>query len=288
MSACCGCLSPSLMPPSLLALQDKACCSSCRLHFSAPFISTTTLITTVATFAAHPAGQGLLPSLSSTVGSSNTLSRLQQLYSSSNAWRRAYKQHPKSACSRANAASLCAAAATTAVDAYVQLLLATSPNIYSSTGDSRVRVVAPAGDQGPCETCAAFAVAAAAETAMASALQVDVQQCSISVQALYSCPPGRPGRSCTSGWSLAAAVEELEKQGQSIPTATCLPYRPDFRDDVAATQLCSGKCRNANQHASRGRFTSVKISSMWEAQRHIRRFGAVVSRFDVSCLYKDT
>ncbi|KAF6250133.1 hypothetical protein COO60DRAFT_910410 [Scenedesmus sp. NREL 46B-D3] len=111
--------------------------------------------------------------------------------------------------------------------------------------------------------------------------QVHVQQCSISVQALYFCPPGRPTRSCTAGWTLADALGQLEERGQSIPTAACLPYRPDYRRELTVGELCSGGCSSPNQHASKGRFTSMQINSMWEAQRHIRQYGAVVARFEV-------
>jgi hypothetical protein len=230
------------------------------------------------------AGQGLLPAQSSTVGATSTLSQLQALYSSSQAWRRKYQQHPSAACSRASRASLCAAAATDAVDAYAQLVLATSPQVYSSTGDSKVRLVSPAQDQGPCQSCAAFAVAAAAETAMASALQVDVQQCSISVQSLYFCPQGKPSRSCSAGWSLAGALEQLQLQVQSIPTTKCLPYRPDFRQQLTTNQLCARNCEDTSQHSGGGQLSATQITSMWEAQQHIRRHGAVVSRFDVRWL----
>lgn len=229
-------------------------------------------------------GQGLLPSQSTTVGASNTLLQLQELYSSSQAWRRAFKQQPKSACSKATGTSLCAPAATDAVNTYAQLMLATSPSTYSSTADSRVNLVSPAQDQGPCHTCAAFAVAAAAETAIASALQVDVQLCSISVQALHFCPPGRPGRSCSSGWNLAGALEQLQQQAQNIPTASCLPYQPDVGQELTAAQLCTNKCSSTSWRAGQG-FSSLQITSYWEAQMHIRRFGAVVSRFDVRELH---
>jgi hypothetical protein len=224
----------------------------------------------------------LILSRTSTVGSSSTLLQLQQLYSSSKAWKRAYRQQPKAACSSTGSVSLCAAAAADSVNTYAQLMLATSPEVYSSLNHSKVQLVAPAQDQQECQTCAAFAVAAAAETAMACALQVDVQQCSISVQALYFCPPGSPGRSCSAGWNLPAALELLQQQSRSIPTAACLPYRPDFRRELTATQLCSSRCSTVSQHASKGQFTSSQITSMWEAQLHIRQYGAVVTRFDVS------
>lgn len=156
--------------------------------------------------ARHTAGQGLLPSHVPPVGASNTLSQLQQQYKNSKAWKRAYKQSPSSACSRSGSASLCAAQTASATDAYAQLMLATSPQAYSSTSSTRVHLVSPAQDQAECQTCTAFAVAAAAETAMAAALQVDVQQCSISVQALFFCGPNEPTRSCKAGWSLRDAL----------------------------------------------------------------------------------
>jgi hypothetical protein len=37
----------------------------------------------------------------------------------------------------------------------------------------------------------------------------------------------------------------------------------------------------ANDYATSGRFQSVQISSVWEAQQHIRQHGAVVTRFDI-------
>ncbi|KAF6254509.1 hypothetical protein COO60DRAFT_1540537 [Scenedesmus sp. NREL 46B-D3] len=230
----------------------------------------------------YTAGQGLGLAKASTVGASSTLSQLQQLYSGSQAWKRAYKQNPKSACSIGIRGSLCAAASTEEANTYAQLMMATSPPAYrsSSTG-SAVQLVAASQDQQQCHTCAAFAVAAAAETAMASILQVDVRQCSISVQALYSCPPGRPTRSCSAGWNLPDALEQLQLRGSSLPTTACLPYKPDFRRQLTTSQLCTGNCSMPNEHASKGQFSSMQITNIWEAQQHIRQYGAVVSRFDV-------
>jgi hypothetical protein len=234
-------------------------------------------------------GQGLGLARSSTVGASSTLNQLQKLYSGSQAWKRAYKQSPKAACAKGSRGSLCAAASTDDATMYVQLMLATSPQAYSSsTTSSAVQLVAPAQNQQQCLTCAAFAVAAAAETAMASVLQVDVRQCSISIQALYYCPPGRPARSCSAAWHLPEALKQLQQRSQTLPTTACLPYTPDFRGQMTARQLCTGSCSTPSQHASKGQFSSKHINSMWEAQQHIRQHGRVVSRFDVSpccCCY---
>ncbi|KAF6249804.1 hypothetical protein COO60DRAFT_928868 [Scenedesmus sp. NREL 46B-D3] len=160
-------------------------------------------------------------------------------------------------------------------------MLAMSPQAYSSTSSKGPRLVSPAQDQEQCQACTAFAVAAAAETAMAAALQVDVQQCSISVQALFFCAPNEPTRSCEAGWNLPAALQQLQQRGPNLPTAACLPYKPDFFGFSTADTLCRGSCNSPSPHAGRGKFSSQQITSLWKAQWHIRQHGAVVARFDV-------
>jgi hypothetical protein len=158
------------------------------------------------------------------------------------------------------------------------------PLKLSSTQHRKVRTVSPAQDQAECQTCTAFAVAAAAETAMAAALQVDVQQCSISVQALFFCVPDEPTRSCEAGWSLRDALQQLQQRRHKLPTASCLPYKPDMYGDQRTEALCKGQCHNPSTHAGRGKLSSQMITSVWRAQQHIRQYGAVVSRFDVSAV----
>jgi C1A family cysteine protease len=142
--------------------------------------------------------------------------------------------------------------------------------------------VAPAQDQAECQTCTAFAVAAADETAVASALQVDVDQCSISTHALFFCAQDGPSKSCDTGWSLENALEQLKQRGRSLPTASCMPYRPDITGDRPAAAVCKGNCNNPSMHATKGQFSTQQITSVWRAQQQIRRNGAVVSRYDVS------
>ncbi len=235
--------------------------------------------------AAVLAGQGLRPSPKRTLGASNALKQLQQLHSSSTSWRRSYKQSPKSACSKGGRGSLCAAAGADAADAYAQLMLATSPQAYSSLNPQyagSVRLVAPPGDQEGCQTCVAWAVTSAAETAMATALRVNVLSCSISVQALYFCPAGGgPVRSCDAGWTLQDAITQLEQRGRSLPTTECLPYNPDFRGDLSRNQMCIGSCSGPNEFADQGFFSSKQVTNFWRAQAHIREYGSVVTSFDV-------
>lgn len=218
--------------------------------------------------------------------------KLQQLYSSSKTWRSDFLQNPAAACTKKGGASLCAADSTETTNSYAQLLMATSPQAYNSTTYypaqvGSVRLVAAAGDQRSCQSCTAFAVAAAAETAMAAVLGVPVEDCSISVQGLFFCPPnGMMSRNCAAGWTLIEALQQLEQHSSSIPTADCLPYRPDIRNEWSMTalrkSLCEGACSFVNDYASQGSFGWRPITSIWDAQQHIRQYGSVVTRFDVN------
>jgi hypothetical protein len=126
-----------------------------------------------------------------------------------------------------------------------QLQMVTSPSSYSSTEASqagKTQLVAAAGNQLTCQTCVAFAVTAAAETAMAAALGVPVDECSISVQGLYFCDPTGPVRSCMAGWTLPEALQQLQQRSSSIPTASCLPYRLDLQGLLAPHEMCEGNC----------------------------------------------
>eukprot|EP00775_Hariotina_reticulata_P003414 gene3414-biopygen5106 len=234
--------------------------------------------------------QGYLPSGTATVlGVSNSYKKLQQLYSSSQAWKRGYKLSPSAACSKRSRSSLCAAEDTQASDSVAQLQMATSPSSYSSVNASQVgdiRLVAAPGDQLSCQTCTAFAVTSAAETSMAAAVGVPVDECSISVQGLYFCEPDSPSKSCTAGWTLPEALRQLQQRSSTIVTASCLPYKPDEWEQLTPQEMCEGRCSYANKHASQGRFSSKQISSVWAAQQHIRLYGAVITRFDVYSDFK--
>eukprot|EP00878_Enallax_costatus_P030554 GHUV01033277.1.p1 GENE.GHUV01033277.1~~GHUV01033277.1.p1 ORF type:complete len:181 (-),score=37.54 GHUV01033277.1:58-600(-) len=128
-----------------------------------------------------------------------------------------------------------------------------------------------------------MAVASAAETAVASALQVNVSEISISVQSLYFCGGGtRPVRTCSSGWSLLSALQQLQEQAANIPKESCLPYTPDASIiDSRTSELCKASCSDTSKLLQQGGFAYTVISSAWEAQKHIREWGGVLSRFNV-------
>eukprot|EP00775_Hariotina_reticulata_P003198 gene3198-biopygen4856 len=230
-------------------------------------------------------GQGYRPGATVMGAAKNPYDQLRTLYSSSRAWKQVYKLAPAAACSSHSKASLCAAKDTHASDDAAQLQMATSPSAYSSINPLQVgniRLVAAAGDQLSCQSCVAFAVTSAAETAMAAVLGVPVDECSMSVQGLHFCDAAGPVRNCGAGWTLQDALRQVEQRSSTIPTATCLPYKPDEEEQLATPpEVCKGSCSYANDHASEGRFSSKLISSLWEAQQHIRWYGAVVTRFDV-------
>jgi hypothetical protein len=115
------------------------------------------------------------------------------------------------------------------------------------------------------------------QAATASALGQPVANVGrLSVQDLHYC--GGERTSCLTGATLNAALSQLEKR--QVVLEDCLPYQqqPNPRVAVAQASLCAKSCQITSPLASRGSFRSVPISQVWQAQQHIRRFGAVVSR----------
>ena len=106
---------------------------------------------------------------------SNVLVSVAKLYKNTKSWKATYRRATSAACSRNNPQSLCSSGSSSDISQLAQLVFATSPSAFSSLDPSRTggvpRINAP-GDQRPCNTCAGFAVAAAAEAAVASVLQV--------------------------------------------------------------------------------------------------------------------
>eukprot|EP00878_Enallax_costatus_P015768 GHUV01016523.1.p1 GENE.GHUV01016523.1~~GHUV01016523.1.p1 ORF type:complete len:273 (+),score=50.77 GHUV01016523.1:623-1441(+) len=130
-----------------------------------------------------------------------------------------------------------------------------------------------------CVDAVAFAVTSAAEMAVASVQRIGIQQISYSPQSLYYCT-GIP-RDCTTGWTLPQAVQQFVARSKQIPTAQCLPYKPDPIGLYTPQQLCQGVCAAVHPYALQGQFSSKQISSIPSAQQHIRQYGGVITRFDV-------
>ncbi|KIY94820.1 hypothetical protein MNEG_13143, partial [Monoraphidium neglectum] len=160
-------------------------------------------------------------------------------------------------------------------------MLSTSPATYSALESRDVgpnRVISPPRDQGACLTCTAFVAVTAAEAAVASALGQDVDSVGrLSPQDLHYC--GNDRLSCDTGATLKDTLAQLEKR--QLLLEDCLRYQPpDMRGDATQQQLCARSCANTSPLASQGMFSFVRITQLWKAQQHIRKYGAVVTRFD--------
>lgn len=105
-------------------------------------------------------------------------------------------------------------------------------------------------------------------------------------QDLYFCDPD-PGqrRACGSGWGIEAALSRLALRGGELLTDACLPYSPpDPRAPPPARgELCESApaCGAASPLLAQGSFDWWRLRSVAEAQRHIREWGAAISRFDI-------
>jgi hypothetical protein len=145
------------------------------------------------------AGQGLnlLAGPTFGAGTPGGIQSLARYYAWPAKFQRQYHSTAPSKCSQ-GLGTLCAAGisidATTDADAAALLYMATSPTVYSSNDAQHTgwgSAVGPVADQRPCSTCAAFAVAAAAQAAVASVLRLDQSkpenQVQLSVQDLYYC-----------------------------------------------------------------------------------------------------
>lgn len=127
-------------------------------------------------------------------------------------------------------------------------------------------------------------MAAAAEAALASALRLNASAVMLSVADLYFCSPSRP-RACRAGWTLDGALDEL--RARPLLSDRCLPYGPAAAaaapggGGAAACAPGARRCGDAPAAAAGGRFGYVALREHWEVQQHIRRHGAVVTRFDI-------
>eukprot|EP00878_Enallax_costatus_P021233 GHUV01022475.1.p1 GENE.GHUV01022475.1~~GHUV01022475.1.p1 ORF type:complete len:316 (+),score=67.80 GHUV01022475.1:281-1228(+) len=221
-------------------------------------------------------GQGLIVSEATTLGASVTVAGLQKYLSASRSWKQTYKLRPAAACN-SQSGNLCATTKSSTDDTstYAQLMLATSPAVYVTS------TVSPAQAQATCNSCTAFAVTAAAEAAIASVLKLkDFTNNSFSAQDFYFCSRDNP-RSCSNGLSLPNALAELQQRQRYLLTRRCLPYKPDFREELQQDELCAAQCKTTNPYTQVGSFGYKRLGTLWAVQAHIRQYGAVVARLDV-------
>ncbi|KAI8466988.1 MAG: hypothetical protein J3K34DRAFT_524140 [Monoraphidium minutum] len=241
------------------------------------------------------AGQGLIESSKAQLGASATARAASLLtayraaaaqLAAGTAWKAALRAAPAAAC---GAGSLCAPGAPHGPDDYAVLAVAASPLAHSSLeprADGTLVISPPREPQEPCSACAAFAVVAAAEAALASAAAVNASDIMMSPADLYFCSPARP-RPCRAGWTLDGALDEL--QARPLLADRCMPYAPAAAAAAAAAATpaalaacgAARRCNEAPAGVADGRFVYAPLQEHWEVQQHIRRHGAVVTRFDV-------
>jgi hypothetical protein len=149
---------------------------------------------------------------------------LAALYEKSEAWKSAFRRSPASACSQ-NGQTLCSAGSSQDAAAYGQLVVATSPLTYSSASPSDtggLDLIPSARDQRPCAACTGFAVASAAQAAIAAAARVNASAVEpLSPSDLLYCSPGAP-TSCSAGWTLIDVLKQLTER--RIAPEACQPY----------------------------------------------------------------
>ena len=143
--------------------------------------------------------------------------------------------------------------------------------------DSRpLGVVTPIQDQGTCGACVAFAVTAAAETAILMSRRGNWKpeaefKVDMSEQQLFFCANGEK-RSCSSGWDLRPALRSLATMSsgaQRLYTGNCLKYTP-----YSFSKSCQATCQDA---VPSGQFDWDVWDDPEYARRAIIRNGGVLT-----------
>lgn len=211
----------------------------------------------------HHAGQGLNDPGTRLVGSSTTTAavasstyqRHSQLTARAGSLRRDARRGVRRCASGGSGASGATLCAADTVDS-AALVLATSPPFYdasastASARDSRFKQVSSAkAAQGDCHTCVAHAIAAAAEAAVASVMQVDASTVSVSEQV------GNRQASSRMDWQDQAAQGQATEwhvtieAGPSSCRAACCCCKPTCNPPANNVQTPCRICTTARQHS---------------------------------------
>jgi hypothetical protein len=129
--------------------------------------------------------------------------------------------------------------------------------------------------QGACSSCVAFAVAAAAEAALATAQNLGSGATpKFSEQSMFFCKSGSiPAvRSCQTGWTFKEAVTQLMTDG--IVQAKCMPYKPPVYTLKQGYNPCTQTCTSK----SPGEYMAELIDdNLLRAKRAIIESGGVLT-----------
>jgi len=197
------------------------------------------------------------------------------------------------ACSQ-KSGTLCGSGGTgSALQDKMALLVVMSPSAFDARtdpiGPARAFAVSPPKQQHSCYTCSAFAVAAAAESAVAAGAGVNGSAIDLSEQQLHYCstdPATSDGQMilCTSGRSVKNILKALWRQKeQPLLSEQCMQYDGNVdaeSDSICTAKSASGSCK-APHYVAEGNFKWSDVSSPAAAQQYIRERGGVISRFDI-------
>ena len=230
-------------------------------------------------------GQGLRPNKDTVLGAASQYRTLKNLYGKTHAFLTSYKLGGRTNACASKRGSLCAAGISD--EEQTVLLMATSPLSYHSGQSRELSAVGPVRDQGRCSACLAFAVTAAAESAMATALHQEARGV-LSEHDFYFCKGIRPGvqGSCEEAYTLEESVSrwiDLHNYFKYITTTDCLPYDPHKQP------LCQARphCNRDFPEFSKGRFQALTLRTIPSMQEHIRNHGSVVCPINIYSDFRD-
>ena len=230
-------------------------------------------------------GQGLRPNKDTVLGASAQYRTLKNLYGRTRSFLTSYKLGSRANACASKQGSLCAAGISD--EEQTVLLMATSPQSYHSGESRELSAVGPVRNQKRCSSCLAFAVTAAAESAMATALQQQARG-ALSEHDFYFCKGIRPGfqGSCEEAFSLQESVSrwiDLHNSKNYITTTECLPYDPDKEP------LCQSRpsCNPDFPEITKGSFRAVTLRTIPSMQQHIRNHGSIVCPINIYSDFRD-
>ncbi|KAG2498110.1 hypothetical protein HYH03_003868 [Edaphochlamys debaryana] len=163
-----------------------------------------------------------------------------------------------------------------------QAQVATIPETWDSRLKKltdNVSIVSSVRFQASCNSCVAFTVMAAAETAYAKATGTSATSLDFSEQHLFFCDAGATPAppTCREGWTLPEALDVLQASG--VYQERCAYY------DVTRG---SAVCEEAQQRASAGGSTCAPVAGRWEVLSNVWGVAAEADPAVAKALVRDT